>query len=116
MKVDFNIVLKKFNGKPLFIEEIRNGKLVETAEFMTLRFVTCEALAFETEEDKPSQEEKMKRFKIAEKIVDAGDGLTEITNKQAELILSQINKRYNMMVLGQAARVLEKEEEVKEKE
>lgn len=96
MKIDFNVVLKNFDG-----EEIKNPK----GESATLKSVAIEALlAVFQDEQSLSGEEKVKRWNLALKLYNNVD---DISVDEIVLIKSLVGKAYGALVVGQVWQLLE---------
>lgn len=94
MVVDFEKVLTTLNGDPI----------TDGSKPINLRFVTVEALCSEFE-DKASGEEKLRRWKLVQRISDGGE--CELSAEDVSLIKTLIGRRWPVLISGQSWEYLE---------
>lgn len=96
MKVDFNQVLKDFEGDPL-----KNDKNKE----WTLKTAAVSALATALEEDKGMTADKaVARYKLALRLQEGGE--QELSPEEATEIRNRLAKCYSILISGQACEML----------
>lgn len=104
MKIDFSSVLKGLDGKEL------KGDL-KGEKSLTLGSVCVESLmASFPDEERLSGNDKVKRFKLAQKIYNRTP--VDITVEDASLIKELIGKAYGPLIVGQVWDLLENNKEV----
>lgn len=100
-KIDFSTEMLDLNAEVIKFPE--NGE----QKVLTLKKVAIEALQGVFEDEKSlSQEEKLKRFFLANDISKAKEPI-EITSEQIVLIKQLVNKAYSTLVVGRVHQLLE---------
>lgn len=100
MKVDFGKVLTTLNGEP--IKDEKEGDV-------TLGLVSVNALLGGKPQETASGQEKLKRFKLAEKI-SGTKGEVDVTAEDVSLLKDLIGTGFGTIIVGRALAMLEGEE------
>lgn len=96
MKIDFNMVLKNLEGKPLKDKE----------KDVTLKDASANALLGNYPDDKIDGEEKLRRFLLATKIYES-NGEIELSVDEIKMTKDLIAKGYSTLVTGRALEILD---------
>lgn len=100
-KIDFSQALKALNGEDMKMMN-PDGSV---GGVLKLSEVCSNALLSGYEDEKNlSAEEKVKRFKLAHKVFEAGE--IELASEEATLIRKVVNKKYPTMIVGQVYEVI----------
>lgn len=106
MKIDFDSAITDLNKKE--IKTPIDGK----EGVLTLKTISVNALLAELplnqRENPETGREKLKKFKLAEKINDGGE--VELTAEDISLIKEKIGKTYATLIVGKSYELLEQEE------
>lgn len=110
MKRDFRPTLKTLSGKDLMTEDTRmeGDNEVKFKRPMTLAHAAVTALQIAFPDEKPELVEKMRRFKLAQRIHDA-PGPVDVDAEEVALIKALIVKIYPPLVVGRSVELLEAE-------
>ena len=96
LKIDFNVVLKNLEGKPLTDKE----------KDLTLKDVSANAILGNYQNENIDGEEKLKRFILAMKIYEA-NGELELTVDEVKMTKDMIARGYSTLVTGRALQILD---------
>jgi len=96
LKIDFNVVLKNLEGKPLKDKE----------KDLTLKDVSANAILGNYQDEKIDGEEKLKRFLLATKIYESKSEL-ELTVDEVKMTKDLIARGYSTLVTGRALQILD---------
>jgi hypothetical protein len=104
MKINFSESIKDISGKPI---KLKDG---EAERDFTLRDVSVNAVLAESQENAKSDgKEKIRRFRLADKIFGAAEPIA-LPSEDIVLLKDMIAKTYGALVTARAWDMLEKEE------
>jgi hypothetical protein len=99
MKIDFDTVLKRLDGKPL---QVPDGDSTKNAN---LSFVATEALMAFDPQSKESGENKAKFWALAMRVAKGGE--VELTVEEVSMLKQKIGENFAPVVVGPAWELLE---------
>lgn len=100
MRIDFSRVLVDFEGKPIKESNAEDSKNVD------LRRICINALMVNDDRDKIEGTEKLKRYQLAQKIL---NGTNDVSAEEISKLKELIGKYFGTIIVGQAFEILEKE-------
>lgn len=108
MRVNLGKVLQGLDGKELHVQEVKDGKVIDTDRKLTLRVVCTEALMLNNPQAMVTGEEKFKRYQLATKI-NLADDEVELKAEDIAKLKTLIGESYGTLVVGRAYDLLDPE-------
>lgn len=103
-------VIKGLDGKEMLLQEMRDGKIVDTGTKLTLRKVCTEALMLNNPQESVDGEEKFKRYQLALKVNISVTDEVDLSTEEITKIKRLVGASYGTGVVGPAFDMLEKKE------
>lgn len=118
MKRDFNAIVRGFDGAPQVeaTYQVDDRGVYKTDEKGTLLFKSMEPVTLKKalfnligapQKSDTSGAEQLARYRIATKIAEAGEGLTEITTEEGAVLLAVAETARNPLIYGLTKKVLD---------